>query len=82
MLDYISKINDDQFDAEAVPLSQLIDHYPMLKPLFETVFCIPASSAPVERIFSTSGLIMRPHRARMSDAILETLVFLSCNRNK
>ena len=30
----------------------------------------------VERVFSQSGLIMRPNRARMSDEILEELVFL------
>ena len=27
LLDYISKINDEQFDAEAVPLSQLVGQY-------------------------------------------------------
>jgi len=34
-------------------------------------------SAPVERVFSQSGLIMRPNRARMSDKMLEELVFLT-----
>lgn len=53
--------------------------YRHLHPLFQRVFCTPASSAPVERIFSQSGIIMRPHRAKMSDALLETLVFLKCN---
>lgn len=38
-----------------------------------------ASSAPVERIFSQSGLIMRPNRARMSNKLLEELIFLKCN---
>ena len=37
--------------------------FPQLKPLYEYVFCVPASSAPVERDFSQSGLIMRPNRA-------------------
>jgi len=36
-------------------------------------------SAPVERVFSQSGLLMRPNRARMSNVLLETLVFLKCN---
>jgi len=34
---------------------------------------------PVERIFSQSGLIMSARRAHMSNAVLETLVFLKCN---
>jgi len=45
------------------------------------VFCTPATSAPVERIFSQSGQLMRPHRARMSDSLLETLAYLKCNAN-
>ena len=40
---------------------------------------VPASSAAVERVFSHGGIIMRPHRARMSDKLLSNLVFLKCN---
>ena len=29
---------------------------------------------------SQSGLIMRPNRARMSDTLLESVVFLRCNK--
>jgi len=47
--------------------------------LLERVLCVPASSVPVERVFSQSGLIIKPNRARMSDALLEELVFLKCN---
>jgi len=50
-----------------------------LQPLFDRLFCIPASSAPVERVFSQSGLIMTARRARMSNAVFESLVFLKCN---
>jgi len=48
--------------------------------VFARIFCVPASSAPVERIFSHSGLLMRPNRAKMSDPVLEHLVFLKCNQ--
>ena len=47
--------------------------------LFERILTVPASSAPVERIFSKSGLIARPHRAKMSDKLLESLVFAKCS---
>ena len=40
--------------------------YSQLNVLFEKVFSSPATSAPVERVFSSSGLLMRPHRARMT----------------
>ena len=53
--------------------------YSALHPLFERLLCVPASSAPVERVFSQSGLIMKPNRARLSDSLLEDLVFLKCN---
>ena len=49
------------------------------RPLFSRMFCVRASSAPVERIFSQSGIIMSARRAHMSNAVLETLVFLKYN---
>ena len=70
------------FDADQQSLEQLFAcaEYESLKPLFlRIIFYMPATSAPVERIFSSSGIIMRPHRARMSDSLLETLMFLKCN---
>ena len=42
--------------------------------LLEKIFCPPATSAPVERIFSHSGLLMRANRARMDDNVLSQLV--------
>jgi len=37
----------------------------ILQPLLEKVLSVPATSAPVEQVFSQSGLIMRPNRARL-----------------
>jgi len=46
--------------------------------LFERILAVPASLAPVERgFFSNSGLIIHPHRAKMSDKLLESLYFPS-----
>ncbi|XP_038063040.1 uncharacterized protein LOC119733733 [Patiria miniata] len=55
--------------------------YPSLHALAKNILCVPASSAPVERIFSRGGLIMRPHRARLTPQMLETLMFLKCNEH-
>ena len=40
--------------------------------LFERILAVLARSAPVEG-FSNSKLIVRPHRAKMSDKLLESL---------
>jgi len=74
----------DAWPASTMPLLQLqrycrrqVGHpspqYYGVHPLFDRMFCTPATSAPVKRIFSQSGLLMRPHRARMYDSLLETL---------
>jgi len=46
-------------------------------PAMRTLY-VPASSAAVKRVFS-HGDIMRPHRSRMSDKLLSSLVLLKCN---
>ena len=55
------------------------DTFKVLHPLLEKVFCPPATSAPVERIFSHGGVLMRANRARMGDNMLSQLVYLRCN---
>lgn len=54
---------------------------PTLYKLAYRVLSVPASSAPVERIFSRGGIIMRPHRARLSSDMLSMLMFLKCKEN-
>ena len=55
------------------------EEYPVLFKVANHAFSVPASSAPIERIFSAGGLIMRPHTARLSCNMLEMLVYLKCN---
>jgi hypothetical protein len=38
--------------------------------------CVPATSSPVERLFSYSGYIFRPHRQRLTTNKLEKLTML------
>ena len=53
--------------------------YPYLSMLALRILCVPATSAPVERVFSTSGFIIRPHRGSLTKDMLAKLAFLKCN---
>jgi len=53
--------------------------YDKLIPAVRRTFAIPASSAPVERVISNGGIVLRPNKARMSDKLLSELVFLKCH---
>lgn len=57
------------------------DRYSHLHALALKVLSVPASSAPVERVFSAGGLIMRPHRASLGAEMLSSLMFLKCNKS-
>jgi hypothetical protein len=55
------------------------NHFPHLHRLALKVLCVPATAAPAERVFSQSGLLMRPHRNRLSKDMLSKLTFIKCN---
>ena len=40
---------------------------------------VAAPSSAVECVFSHGGIILRPHRARMSDKLMSELIFLKHN---
>ena len=67
------------YNANTVIYRSIWTLYKVLHPLVEKVFCPPATSAPVERIFSHSGLLMRANRARIGDNMLSQLVYLRYN---
>jgi len=53
----------------------------LLQPAARTLRA-PASSAPVQRVlisFSQGDIILKPHRARLSDTLLSKLMVLKCN---
>ena len=78
---YLNIINSPLFNADELTLTHIYNktEYSLLRPLFQRLLCVPASSASVERVLSDSGLFLRPPRARMSDSLLESLVFMKCN---
>lgn len=55
------------------------NHFPYLHSLALKILCIPATAAPAERVFSRSGLLMRPHRSRLSKDMLSKLTLIKCN---
>jgi hypothetical protein len=80
LTEYLQLINVSPADELSLTTLLTSDKFTKLKELFSRVLCSPATSAPVERVFSQSGLILRPNRARMTDKLLETLVYLKCNQ--
>ena len=53
--------------------------YPYLSLLALHLLCVPATSAPVERVVSASGFVIRPHRGSLTKEMLTKLTFLKCN---
>ena len=62
--------------------SSVSSEFPALAKLARLVLSVPASSAPVERVFSHAGIIFKPHRRSMSDSKLSQLIYLKVNRLK
>jgi hypothetical protein len=54
--------------------------YPCLYQLGLKYLSVPATSASIERIFSQSGFLMRPHRSRLTSKNVCLLTFLKCNQ--
>ncbi|XP_078138844.1 uncharacterized protein LOC144538503 [Centroberyx gerrardi] len=77
---YFDVIQDSDIDNALVFWEKYHDRFPQLHMLALKVLSVPASSAPVERVFSRGGIIMRPHRARLGHRMLQSLMFLKCNQ--
>jgi len=72
-------VNREEESKELWAVARRNPAFKDLHALFEKVFCSPATLAPVERVFSTSGLFMRPQRARMGNKLLSELVMIKAN---
>ncbi|XP_074537188.1 E3 SUMO-protein ligase ZBED1-like [Halichoeres trimaculatus] len=55
--------------------------FPTLSKLAKSFLCIPATSTPSERIFSTAGNICSQKRASLSPEHVEMLTFLAMNKS-
>ncbi|XP_056120602.1 E3 SUMO-protein ligase ZBED1-like [Rhinichthys klamathensis goyatoka] len=55
--------------------------YPILAPLAKAYLCIPATSVPSERVFSTAGDIVSAQRSLITPEHVDMLVFLKKNQS-
>ena len=55
--------------------------FPLLSNLARKHLAIPATSAPVERLFSIAGKVFSPERCRLNDKTFEQLMMVKCNAN-
>lgn len=62
-------------DQETVAVKK----FPAVYQMFIKYNTVIPSSAPVERLFSAGGIILRPHRRKMSDRLFEALVLMKAN---
>jgi hypothetical protein len=75
MMQFIDAIHSEVFVTDEDARLFTSDAYASRRPPFASMFCVPATSAPVERVdlFSQNGLTTRPRTAKMSDTLLESL---------
>ena len=78
-LDMLLDLEDNWLDAVKFWKSHQ-KSMPRLHRLSQYVFSVPATSGPVERVFSHGGYFMRQHRATLSTDNLCSIIFLKCNR--
>jgi len=82
LIRYIQVCSDEEEEADCLGFwKRNAKVFPRLYLVAMRVLSVPATSTPVERVFSHGGLIMRPHRARLSARTLSSLIFLKCNRS-
>ena len=59
-----------------------VTKYRSVANLVKPTLCVPVStSAPEERVFSHSGIVVHPHRSSLAPQRLHKILFLKCNEH-
>ncbi|WAQ95606.1 ZBED1-like protein [Mya arenaria] len=53
--------------------------YPRVAVVAKQILCIPATSVPSERVFSTAGILVSKLRNRLSPSLVDNIIFLNKN---
>lgn len=88
--DSLSAEFDKYFREPPVPLShdplnwwkENCHRYPHVSALANKYLCLPATSVPSERVFSTAGLVVNRLRTRLSPKHVDILIFVRKNLYK
>lgn len=56
--------------------------YPLLSKFAQRIICVPATSTPSERVFSTAGNIVTKNRSMLKPENVDKLIFLHSNYGK
>jgi len=77
---YLAELTLRDFDSNPLHYWKENRHrLPTLSTLARKVLCVPATSAPVERVFSTTVHIVSPFRSCLKPDMVEKLVFVKRN---
>ena len=82
----MSAYEDDSLEAFCVPMRtdpvkywKDNQKFPFLSMVAKDVISVPASPAPIDRLFSIAIKVFSPERHRLNDRKFKLLMFLHCN---
>jgi hypothetical protein len=70
-------LKDERYQSDLIFVKK--NHFQHFHRLALKVLCVPVTAAVAERIFSKSGLLIRPSRNRLTKDMLSKLTFIKCN---